>query len=265
MKYLRGFMMAWGMFCWIPCPYKKWNEEDRLAQLAMLPLVGACIGAICCLIWWPLANFSCVPTIMGALLTGVYFLLTGFIHLDGFMDCSDAVMPRHPEMEERRRILKDSHVGAFATICLVLMLLIFAAAWISAAWEFDLALAAAFVMICTLSRMTSVVTVMTSKPMSSSQYAEAGEESENAVPITVAILIAAAITVVAMILARNGISVRPVPGPIATAIIAAVTVGIGLLVGLFDRKKLGGMNGDISGHMITTSEMCGMITLALFM
>ena len=25
--------MAWGMFCWIPCPYKQWREEDRLAQI----------------------------------------------------------------------------------------------------------------------------------------------------------------------------------------------------------------------------------------
>lgn len=236
-----------------------------MAQLAMLPLVGACIGAICCLIWWPLMHLTCTPTIIGAVLTGIYFLLTGFIHLDGFMDCSDAIMPRHPDMEERRRILKDSHAGAFAVICLTLMLMIFFAAWQSMAWEFDLALCGGVVTIFTLSRMTSAVTIMTCKPMSTSQYSQTDKDQDTSVPLTVTILVAAAFTVVAMILARNGIGVRVMPGALAVAITAAVTVGIGLLVGLFDRQKLGGMNGDISGHMITTSELCGMITLALFM
>ena len=98
MKYIRGFLMAWGMFFWIPCPYRKWDGDARSAQLAMLPLIGTGMGIICCLIWWPLASMEAGSAITGAVLTGSYFLMTGFIHLDGFMDCSDAVMPRHPEM-----------------------------------------------------------------------------------------------------------------------------------------------------------------------
>ena len=35
MKYIRGFLMAWGCFCRIPCPYRKWNEDDRYAMLNM--------------------------------------------------------------------------------------------------------------------------------------------------------------------------------------------------------------------------------------
>ena len=85
--------MAWGMFCWIPCPYKQWREEDRLAQIGMFPLVGTCIGAIVCLCMWALWYIGAGAILTGALLTGAYFLLTGFIHLDGFMDCSDAIMP----------------------------------------------------------------------------------------------------------------------------------------------------------------------------
>ena len=28
-KQLTAFMMAWGMFCSIPCPYKKWDDAAR--------------------------------------------------------------------------------------------------------------------------------------------------------------------------------------------------------------------------------------------
>ena len=57
-------------------------------------------------------------------------------------------------------------------------------------------------------------------------------------------------------------------GPIQVAILliaAAVTALTGLIIGHIDRKALGGMNGDISGHLITSSEMAGMLAAALLM
>ena len=167
--------MAWGMFCWIPCPYKEWRMEDRRAQVAMLPLVGALIGVYVCLIWWLLSFTGCSGLLMGAVLTGAYFLLTGFIHIDGFMDCSDAIMPRHPQMEERRRILKDPHSGAFAVICLCLMLLIFAASMAQIAQEFSLKSCSLLVVIFTASRTMSALEVTLRAPMSTSQYSQLQE------------------------------------------------------------------------------------------
>mgnify|MGYP003392776405 FL=1 len=48
------------------------------------------------------------------------YLVTGFLHLDGFMDVTDAVKSWR-DLERRREILKDSHVGSFAVINLVLL------------------------------------------------------------------------------------------------------------------------------------------------
>ncbi len=39
--------------------------------------------------------------------------LTGFLHLDGLLDLADALLGARPR-EERLRILKDPHLGAFA-------------------------------------------------------------------------------------------------------------------------------------------------------
>ena len=93
--------------------------------------------------------------------------------------------------------------------------------------------------------------------MSTSQYADGNVKDKSGVDITVAILTGAFFVVLAMVTSRgNAFITSELPGPLAIAIIAAVTVLSGLL-------KLGGMNGDVSGHMITVSEMCGVAALAL--
>ena len=50
-------------------------------------------------------------------------------------------------------------------------------------------------------------------------------------------------------------------------IIAAMMFGPvdALIIGALDRSSLGGMNGDISGHMITSGEMAGMLAAAILL
>lgn len=61
--------------------------------------------------------------LMAALILTVPYILTGFLHLDGFMDVSDALLSRR-DKETKLRILKDSTVGAFSVISVVLLLLV---------------------------------------------------------------------------------------------------------------------------------------------
>lgn len=253
--------MAWGMFCWIPCPYRDWKESDRKAQLAMLPLVGTCIGVIVCLCWWVLELVDAGQIITGAVLTGAYFLLTGFIHLDGFMDCSDAVMPRHPEMRERQRILKDPHSGAFAVICVCLMLIIFTGAMVDIAPHFSLKACSILVVIFTVSRFMSTVEVLLRKPMSTSQYAQADGTMKDTIPAFIIIVLV--IGASELILA-NG-SLWAIIAELYSNITAVVVIVSAAVVCNNDIKKLGGMNGDISGHMITVSETMGVLTMALLL
>lgn len=257
--------MAWGMFCWIPCPYKKWREEDRLAQIGMFPLVGTFIGAIVCLCWWALELAGAGAVLTGAVISGVYFLLTGFIHLDGFMDCSDAIMPRHPDMEQRRRILKDSHSGAFALICLVLMMMIFAGSMVDLAEDFSLKACVLLVLIFTSSRAMSAITVILERPMSTSQYAGAGagQQSPGTVKNTIPAFIILLIVLAAAELIMSGGSPWALIAELYSNIVFVVVVAAAGLTARNDIRKLGGMNGDISGHMITMSEMFGVLALAL--
>lgn len=283
MRYVRGFLMAWGCFCWIPCPYKKWREEDRPAMLAMLPLVGTFMGAIVSLLWWSLITFEMDPLLTAAIVVGVYYLLTGFIHLDGYMDCCDAVLPRHPDMDRRREILKDPHSGSFAVIGLVLMLIIvlasvytLASAAMDGKGDITWIVMVIFPAIMTVSRGMSVLDVMREKPMETSQYAKMAEGSSEHAAGTRSVKAARGVAVVIFLLSILAVVViefmlyfyprllgEDVPVGIGMIVPITGTFVVAMLLGRYDRKVLGGMNGDISGHMIVAGEAFGLLMAAL--
>lgn len=269
--------MAWGMFCWIPCPYKQWREEERKVMVAMLPLVGTGIGLVLCLIWWILSILHAGQFIAAAILTASYFLLTGFIHLDGYMDCSDAILPRHAEQETRIRILKDSHSGAFAMVCLSLMLIIFFGAMMEIAPAISIDNCLLLVLIFTASRFTSAVCVLNCAPMKTSQYAEASNTSKvdktesdtakarrkgaiiDTIPALVILLVVLGATEIVIL---DG-SLWALVAEIYSNALAAIVILAAAITCKLDRKMLGGMSGDVSGHMITTAEMFGMAALGI--
>ena len=112
--------MAWGMFLAIPNPLPRWNEKARGQMLTCLPLVGLLVGGLWTLCFWLLSRWTS-PAVR-LLLAVLPWLLTGFIHLDGYMDVCDAILSRR-DLATRQKILKDSHCGAFAVICIVLLAL----------------------------------------------------------------------------------------------------------------------------------------------
>ena len=99
--YLHAFFMCQSMFCAIPAP-QVWDERARDKMLLFLPIVGLELG----LIWWVLA-YACRlhPPLMAALILSMYpYFATGFLHLDGFMDVTDALRS-YRSLERRREIL----------------------------------------------------------------------------------------------------------------------------------------------------------------
>ena len=55
-------------------------------------------------------------------------IITGGIHLDGFVDTMDAINSYQP-IERKLEILKDSHIGAFALISCVTYFIISFGLW----------------------------------------------------------------------------------------------------------------------------------------
>ena len=67
------------------------------------------------------------PLLSAAILVVAMVVLTRALHLDGFMDCCDALLGGF-DRERRLAILRDSHVGAFAVVGVAALLLLKVAA-----------------------------------------------------------------------------------------------------------------------------------------
>ena len=245
-KVVTGFFMAWGMFCAIPCPCKIWDEEARSLSLVCLPFVGLIIGAIWALLGFAfsLLNLGLFAAVFMAILP---YLLTGFIHLDGFMDCCDAILSRR-DLAERQRIMKDSHTGAFAVICVCILMLVCTSAF--SLFEFKTKYMA-LLLIPVASRACAGLAVMSLRPIGHSSYAgnfDKNVKTSNKVACIIILLCACVLAIV--LFGVYGIST------IATA------AGYGLAV-LYGYKQLGGMSGDISGYSLTIAEAIGAVVLCL--
>ena len=250
MRYFRGFWMSLGMFCGIPLPFHIWDEKLVTVMVAALPLVGALIGAV----WWAagLLFVTLSPPLMlaAAIMTVIPFFIAGFIHLDGYMDTSDALLSRRP-MEDRLRILKDPHVGAFAVVMLVILFLLKFGAMFSV-MEGGGRYLLLLIVICVLSRVCSALAILTLRHMPESNYAATlgqGVGMAHKVFVILTGLAAIALTVL-------------YAGPIGLIVPGAVLLGYALAMRTV-YKSFNGISGDLLGYSMVISELCGLIALAI--
>ena len=138
-------------------PQFEWKEEDMKYMLCFFPWIGAVIGLGIGL-WSMLCKYIGLGTLcytMGG--AAIPLLVTGGFHVDGFMDTMDAFHSYQPK-EKKLGILKDSHIGAFSVIMLVLYGLIYLGAFSEIKKESGLwIVCAGFV----LSRVLSGIAVVT--------------------------------------------------------------------------------------------------------
>lgn len=264
MKIVTGFFMAWGNFCAIPCPYKRWDEAARKHMLIMYPILGLVIGILWYLFYVVLSILHIATPLIAALMTAYPFIVSGFIHLDGYMDCNDAILSRR-ELEERQRILKDSHVGAFAVITAILLFMVFfAAMWSAIDNEVSLW---GLIVAPVLARAMSARAIMSHRPLSTSQYDKSYNKEENGKYkwILSGIWLAAALLfIVGGSCAIEFCNLGEFKPFLYSALIMVVAeLAASLISGAYGRKQLGGMNGDIAGFMLVWSELAAVISLAV--
>ena len=245
-KVFTAIQMAFGMYTIIPTPIKKWDETARHLMLLFLPLVGLFVG----LIWYGLAvimqRLEFPKALYAVILTVFPFQFTGFLHLDGYMDCCDAILSRRSK-EEKLRILKDPHVGAFAVISLAVLFLLCFAFFLS---QPDSAAIEALIFIPICSRFISALCVLNLKPLSHSQFAgdfEFGNKKLSTLILTVFLLICLGAAFV-----LGGVSVM----------MPALAAALGCAIGIFyARFQLGGMSGDVAGYGTVIGEAAALAVM----
>ncbi len=242
--YLHAFAMCQSMFCAIPFPGKIWDEDAKGRMLLFLPLVGLEIGGIWALLAWLGWRLQLPAMVVGLILAAWPYVATGFIHLDGFMDVTDAVKSWR-SLERRREILKDSHVGSFAVIGVALLLLAQFAFFSSAVGEKPFLI---LLFVPAVSRCGSALAVTGLKSMSTSQYAD--QKKPRAHLAILGAMLCAFLALGFVFCGKYGfVLVGCVAG-----------YGLGLQRGY---RSLDGMNGDIAGYALTVAELCAAAVYAL--
>lgn len=243
-RIVHAFFMCQSMFCAIPCPCRVWDEEARPLMLPMLPLVGLEIGALWALFGW-LTQLLGLPVLIRGLVLALWpYLATGFLHLDGFMDVTDAVKSCR-DLARRREILKDSHVGSFAVIGLCMLMLSQFAVFASISNDKNCLI---LLFLPAVSRCGSALAVTALPSMSTSQYAAQKKPTSHLVVLTGMLCLFVALGFVLC-----GLSGLALIGCMAG-------YGLALRRGY---RSLAGMNGDIAGYALTISELCGAAVFAL--
>lgn len=101
---------------------RPFDPKELASSFAFFPLVGAFLGSIAiALIVLGSHRLPAFP--LAVWLVAIWSLLTRGLHLDGLADCADGIGGAY-EPDRRLIIMKDSRVGAFGVIALVVDLVL---------------------------------------------------------------------------------------------------------------------------------------------
>ena len=122
---IETLLVALSTYSALPMPQFTWNEKNMRYAICCFPAVGLLCGGGLWL-WYRLCVCLRAEGILfAAVAAALPILITGGIHMDGFMDTVDALSSHRPR-ERKLEILKDPNCGAFAVLyCGVYLLMQF--------------------------------------------------------------------------------------------------------------------------------------------
>ncbi len=125
---LKPVIIAFSTYSKIPMPRFEWKKEDLRYTMCAFPLVGTVIALAGYAGYVMLTYFGAGYFLTAVVMTLIPLLITGGIHMDGYMDTWDALCS-YGDREKKLGILKDPHVGAFAVIHCICYIMLTTALW----------------------------------------------------------------------------------------------------------------------------------------
>jgi adenosylcobinamide-GDP ribazoletransferase len=118
-----SFLAAFQFLTSLPLPWRREASPEELGRATTyFPVVGLIIGIIMAVLNW-LLSLILPSAVVSALLIVALVIITGALHLDGFVDTCDGIAG-HKSVEDRWRVMRDSRAGAFGIIGVALLLLV---------------------------------------------------------------------------------------------------------------------------------------------
>ncbi|MEV7781734.1 adenosylcobinamide-GDP ribazoletransferase [Kitasatospora sp. NPDC088351] len=249
-----GLRFAFGTLSVLRVRVERWDRPAAARAMAAAPVVGLVLGALAAAVGAPAAWRAGGP--LGAVVAvGVLAALTRGLHLDGLADVADGLGSGKPA-EDALRIMKQSDIGPFGVLTLVLVLLAQIAAL---AGQFDAGAArGALAVLASATAARCALAWGCARSVPAARPGGLGAMVASTVPPATALLSsAAAALLLAALGALDGWSVLRLP--------TAVAVGLGCAWLLLRRcvRRFGGVTGDVLGAMAETAATGCLLTLAL--
>lgn len=250
-KLYKGFIMSLSMFTVLPTPYVEWDDEGVKNMMKFYPIIGLIVGGIWSIIYYFIGILN-VPIILKSIIIMIVpFIVTGMLHLDGFMDVCDAILSRR-DREDKLRILKDSATGAFAVISLVILFFLqFGGIYSVVEKKIPFYI---LILIPIVSR--SVVSYYllsraTIKESTLGTYFKKGTNINDKIIMIITLLIMSAVSF--FLLDAYGI-----------ILVLLITLSIKWAVEKC-KKEFGGISGDVAGFALVIGEVIGILTLGIIL
>lgn len=244
---LKSMLIAFSMYSKIPVPKTEWNEKSMRYTMCFFPLVGVVIGALMYAAGTLILMADIKSVLKAAVMTVIPIMLTGGIHLDGFLDTMDAIGSWAPK-EKRLEILKDSNSGAFAVIGGCVYFVLSLGIWS----EMSLDMLKSAVLVFVLSRALSGLSVVSFPMAKNTGLAAMFSNAAHKRRVRIVMLLWIALTAACMVV------INPLTGAAAVLCAAAVFAYYYFM----SKKNFGGITGDLAGYFL---QVCELVCIAACM
>lgn len=248
MRLISSLVIAFSTYSRLPMPQVDWSEENKQYSMCFFPAIGVVVGLLMTL-WLTISEaLGLNGFLTGAVGAVIPLIVTGGIHMDGFMDTMDAMASWQPR-ERRLEILKDTHTGAFAVIGCAAYLLVMAGLLSEVKPSDGLPVAAAFVVSRAMSALTLTWLPKARKEGMLSGFA--GCARKKAVTWAGCAWVGVGAAVWLLVCGFRGL--LPMAGAAACA--AYYT--------RFANKYFGGVTGDLAGWFVQITELTAILMIVI--
>ncbi|MDJ0383299.1 adenosylcobinamide-GDP ribazoletransferase [Streptomyces sp. G-G2] len=251
-----GLRFAFGTLTVLPARITRWDRPAARTGMACAPLAGLVVGLCAAALGGVLLLLGAGPLLAAVAAVAVPAALTRGLHLDGLADTADGLGSAKPA-ETALRIMKQSDIGPFGVISLVLVLLlqtaalaeIYADSWTRGALAAVLSAVAA----------RTALTLACRAGVPPARYEGLGAAVAGAVPTGTATAVAA------LTAAAAGCAALPLGLPAAAQHALAVLVALAAAELLLRRcvRRFDGVTGDVFGALAETAATTSLVVLAL--
>ncbi|MEG8275910.1 adenosylcobinamide-GDP ribazoletransferase [Streptomyces sp. AHA2] len=253
---LDGLRFAFGTLTVFPVRVTRWDREAARGGMLCAPLAGLAVGAAAAGAGLALLALGAGAPLAAVATVAVPAALTRGLHLDGLADTADGLGSGKPAADALR-IMKQSDIGPFGVVTLVLVLLAQTAALAQAydaSWTRG---ACAALLSATVARLALTLAARTGVPAARPEGL--GAAVAGVVPVRRA---AAAALLVALAAAAAGGACGPY-GAVRAVLAVALALAAAEALLRHCTRRFGGITGDVFGGLAETSAATALIVSSL--